>query len=84
MKVDYDSPGLSQKDADIFHHHIARLLFASKRARPNIQVCVTFLCTRVKSPTEQDYKKLRRVISYLEETVPLPLVIGVDSSGFLT
>ena len=42
-KVDYDSPRLSQKDADLFHGHIARLLFASKRARCDIQVCVAFL-----------------------------------------
>ena len=49
MKVDYDSPSLSPKDAKLFHRHVVRLLFASKRARPNIQVCVAFLCTRVKS-----------------------------------
>ena len=84
FKVDHDLPRLSQKDADIFHCHVARLLFANKRARPNIQVCVAFLCTRVKSPTEQDYKKLGRVISYLLETVHLPLVIGVDNSRTLT
>ena len=63
FKVNDDSPRLSQKDADIFHCHVARLLFTSKRARPNIQVCVAFLCTRIKSPTEQDYKKLGRFIN---------------------
>ena len=84
FKVDHDSPRLSQKKADIFHCHVARLLFARKRARLDIQVCVAFLCTRVKSPTEQDYKKLGRVISYLEETVHLPLVINADDSRTLT
>ena len=59
-------------------------MFASKRTRPNIQVCVAFLYTHVKVPTEQDYKKLGRVSSYLEETVHLPLVIGVEDSGSLT
>ena len=76
FKVDYDSPSLPIKDAELFHRHIARLLFASKRARPDIQVCIAFLCTQVKSPTEQDYTKLGRVISYLKETVHLSLVIG--------
>ena len=76
FKVDYDSPSLPPKDTELFHCHVARLLFASKRPRPDIQVCVTFLCTRVKSPTEQDYKKLGRVVSYPKETVHLPLVIG--------
>ena len=73
MKVDYESPSLSPKDAELFHRHVARLLFASKRARPDIEVCVAFLCTHVKSPNKQDYKKLGRVISYLKETVHLPL-----------
>ena len=84
MKVDQDSPSLSPNDAKLFHQHVARLLFASKRARPDIQVCVVFLCTRVKSPNKQDYKKLGRVISYLKETVHLPLVIEANNSGSLT
>ena len=83
FKVDEDSPRLPLKDAKLFHHHVARLLFVSKRARPNIQACVAFLCTRVKSSTEQDYKKLGKVVSYLKETVHLPLVIGAGNSGIL-
>ena len=84
MKVDEDSPKLPIKDADLFHRHVARLLFAGKRARPDIKVCVVFLCTRMKAPTEQDYKKFGKVISYLEETVHLHLVVGADDSGRLT
>ena len=38
----------------------------------------------VNSPNKQDYKKLRRVINYLKETVHLPLVIGANNSGTLT
>ena len=45
FKVVEDSPRLPPEDADLFHHHVARLLFASKRARSNIQVCVAFLYT---------------------------------------
>ena len=66
MKIDYDSPSLSPKDVKLFHRHVARLLFANKKARPDIQVRVAFLCTRVKAPNEQDYKKLGKVISYLK------------------
>ena len=61
-----------------------RLLFTSKRARPGIHVCVAFLCIRVKAPTEQDYKKLGKVISYLKETVHLPLVVDTYDSVELT
>ena len=84
MKVDEDSPRLPTKDADLFHRHVARLLFASKRARPDIQVCVAILYTRVKALTEQDYKNLDKVISYLKETVHLPLVVSANDSGRLT
>ena len=83
-KVDYNSPSLSSKETELFHRHVARLLLASKRARPDIQVWVAFLYTKVKVPTEPDYKKLGRVISYLKETVHLPLVVREDDSGTLT
>ena len=83
VKIGLNSPKLPIKNAELFHHHVARLLFASKKTRLDIQVFVAFLCTRVKALTEQDYKKLGKVISYLKETVSLPLVVGVDDSGRL-
>ena len=82
--VDYKSPSLPSKDAGLFNRHVARLFFVSKKAKPDIQVYVVFLCTRVKAPIEQDYKKLGRVISYLNETVHLSLVIEADYIATLT
>ena len=67
----------------MFHRLVARLLFASKRARPDIQVTVAFLCTRVKAPTEEDYKKLGRIIKYVKETIDLTLILGSDGSDDL-
>ena len=78
FKVNENSPLLCNKDAELFHRLVARLLFASKRGRPDIQVAVAFLCTRVKAPTKEDYAKLGHVISYLKDTIHLPLVIGAD------
>ena len=72
------------KDTKLFHYHVARLLFTSKRVRPDIQVCVVFLYTQVKSPTKQDYKKLGRVISYLKDTVRLTLVTGANDNRTFT
>ena len=46
-----------------------------------MQVCNAFLCTRVKSPTEEDYKKLGCVITYLKNTIHLLLIVGADNSG---
>lgn len=60
------------------------MLFTSKRSRPDIQVAVAFLCTRVKNPTEDDWMKLGKVISYVAETIHLPLILGADSNGNFT
>ena len=76
-------PSLEMAQVDFFHSMTARLLFAAKRARPDIQVAVAYLCTRVQEPTEDDYLKLARVICYLRTAVHLPLVIGWDDTGEL-
>jgi Reverse transcriptase (RNA-dependent DNA polymerase) len=41
-----DAPKVSKEVGDLFHSLTARLLFLSKRARPEIQTAVAFLCTR--------------------------------------
>ena len=47
FKVDVGSPSLPAKDTELFYCHVARLLFASKRARLDIQACVASIFTRV-------------------------------------
>ena len=74
---------LGTAEADDFVSMTARMLFAAKRARPNIQVVVTCLCTRVREPTEDNYLKLTRGIWYIFDTVHLPLIIEWDESGTL-
>jgi hypothetical protein len=63
-------PLLDAKRAKIFHAWVAKALFACKRARPDIHVAVTLLCTRVKSPNESDWK--------LEEAYQAPSVCKRD------
>ena len=66
---------LDKTMADMFHHNVAKLLFLCKRARPDIQTAVSFLCTRVKHPDTDDYKKLARVMRYLRGTINMPLTL---------
>jgi hypothetical protein len=82
--IDESSPLLNEKDADFYHRTTARLLFAAKRASPDLQVAVAYMCTRVKAPTVSDYHKLGRTIKYLRSTIFMPLVLGWDGSGVLT
>ena len=58
---------------------MARALFLSKRARPDIHPTVAVLATRVKEPTEDDWKKLVRLMRYLNGTRKLCLTLGVDN-----
>lgn len=74
---------LDEDRAVAFHHTVAQLLFASTRARRDIQVAVAFLTTRVKSPDEDDWGKLKRVLKYLNGTKHLKLTLTVDSLSTL-
>jgi hypothetical protein len=83
FEVDEESPALNEKESDFYHRTTARLLFVAKRARPDLQVAVAYLCTRVKSPSQSDYRKLTRVIKHMRLTVSIPLVLGWDGTGQL-
>jgi hypothetical protein len=48
---------LDLKKKTLFHSTVARLLYLSKRARPDIIAVVGFLCTRVREPTVKDWEK---------------------------
>jgi hypothetical protein len=74
---------LDAEAADLFHHIVARLLFLCKRARTDVQTAVAFLCTRVKSPDTDDYKKLTRVIKYLRSTSDLGLTLEADETQII-
>jgi hypothetical protein len=78
FQVNLMAKKLSRKESDHFHHLVAKLLFLSKRARPDIQTAVAFLSTRVKSPDTDDIKKLGRVIRYLRGTLNVPLRLSAD------
>jgi len=67
----------------MFHHNTAKLLFLCKRARPDLQTAVAFLCTRVKMPDVDDYKKLCRVMRYLRATKQMPLTLEADSTNVI-
>lgn len=45
---------LPKSTADLFHSLTVHLLFVAKRARPDIQADIAFLCTRAKTPDVDD------------------------------
>jgi hypothetical protein len=48
-----------------FHSTVAKLLYLTKRARPDVLTAVSYLATRVQKCDEEDVRKLERVMSYL-------------------
>ena len=84
FEVNHESPCVNEDDAENFHRMTEQMLFTCKNAQPDIKMVVAFLCTRVKEPTEEDHKKLTRVIKYLRYTVHLPFLIGWDKLGVQT
>jgi hypothetical protein len=79
FKVNEEATSLDQEQATIFHNFVAKCLFLTKRARPDISTAVAFLTTRVKGPDQDDWKKLVRMIRYLRGSVELPLILRADS-----
>ena len=60
----------------LFHTMTAKALFLCKRARPDIMTTVAFLTMRVQKPDEDDWKKLTRMIQYLNGTKDLVLTLS--------
>ena len=44
--VNPDAIQLSASESEEYHHHVAKLLFLSKRTRPDIQTALAFLSTK--------------------------------------
>jgi len=72
-------PSLSLSESKRFHTLTAKLLYLAKRSRPDILLAVSFLTTRVTTPTQDDLKKLERVIKYLNGTIDFGITLTVDS-----
>ncbi len=79
FKVDESKPILSDNERSEFHSTTAKLLYLSKRARPDLLTALSFLTTRVKQPTIQDMDKLRRVLRYLNGSRELGLTLKAES-----
>ena len=77
--VDEDSPLVSEDRAQFFHTYVAKTLFVCKRVRPDLQTAVSFLCTRVKHCTEEDWKKLKRMLQYMRATKDDYLTLSATS-----
>ncbi len=92
----YDSPSDANlfKDNDLlvelddeekcnFHSGVAKLLYLSKRTRPDILTTVSHLASRVTKPNVQDLAKLNRLFGYLASTIDYGILFSSDGNNEL-
>ena len=78
VREDADRKPLDKDRAVTFHNSVAQLIFATPHIGKDIQTAVAFLTTRVRSPDEGDWRKLRQVLQYIRSTIHTPLILRVD------
>ena len=74
-----DSAKLGTEMAEGFHSTVAKGLFLTKRSRPDIQPSIAYVCTRVRAPTQGDWKKLVRMMKFLNATKEDVLTLSADN-----
>ena len=67
----------SKEEAEWFHSYVAKMLWLSKRVRPECLTAVSFLSTRVNNCDEDDLRKLRRLLGYLRATRERGVVLRI-------
>ena len=68
---------VSPEDAKYFHTYVAKMLYLSKRVRPECLGAVSFLSTRVQACDVDDLRKLERLLGYLAGTPDRGIVLRV-------
>jgi len=78
FEIDPEAQILDDAGRDDFHSRVANILFVPKRTRPDLLTAVSFLSTRIQSPTTQDLDKLQRLLKYINGSRDLWLTLRPD------
>jgi hypothetical protein len=79
FEINEDSEKLDHEQKGIFVHYVMQLLYLSQRGQPDIRTAISFLCTQLRQPNDDDFKKLVQVLIYLQSAVDLPLILSDDN-----
>ena len=74
------APKLDPAKRDYFRSYVAKLLYVSKRVRPEMLAAVSFLSTRAAEPDIDDLAKLHRVLGYLLGTRERGVVLRIGDT----
>ena len=75
--VNEECDKLSSKKINGFHSIVAKLIWTMKRARPDLETDISFLCTRLDKIDKDDWNKLRRVIACVKNKIEYCRIIEV-------
>jgi hypothetical protein len=81
--VNEDCEKLPDEMAADFHTIVAKTLYVTKRARPDMCLSIAFLTTRVRAPDRDDWEKLCHLVEYLRKDHARALVLGAKNDGLL-
>lgn len=81
FEISDEATKLDKSRAGVFHRISAKLLYLSERARSDIQLAVSLLCTRVRAADEHDWKKVGCPLKCLRQTSKLPLILEEDHTN---
>jgi hypothetical protein len=66
-----------------FYNLIAKTLYVSKCARPDVSMAIAFLTARVRAPDVHDWRKLSCLMEYPRVDRLCPLTLSANGSGVL-
>ncbi len=81
--VDKDAEKLSEECTKAFHNLVAKTLYVSKHAKPDVSTAIAFLTTRFRAPDVNDCRKLSHLMEYLRVDRLCPLIQSANGSGVL-
>jgi hypothetical protein len=81
--VNEDCEKLPEEMPTDLHAIVAKTLYVTERARPDMFLSIAFLTTRVRAPDVDDWEKLRHLMKYLRKDHARPLVLGAKNNGLL-
>jgi len=84
FSVDKNSPVLSTESSNSFQTHTMKVMYLAKRARPDVLPAVIFLSSKVKTPTLQDWAKLRKMMNFIWRTKDEVMTLEYKNSEIIT
>ena len=83
FEVRENADKICKEKAEVHHNMTARGVFLTKRARGDIHTAISFLAKRVREPDTNDFKKLQRMMKYLEQMQHFVSTLCADDMSFL-